>query len=73
MYQQQYRQNTQHHRQTAYSNTTKDFVILYTKLIINIYRVSQNKGVRNGKKGCVTVELIIHPYIIKKIKYVDQF
>ena len=29
-----------------------------------IYRVSQNKGVRDGKKGCVTVQLIIHPYII---------
>ena len=28
------------------------------------YMVSQNKGVRNGKKGYVTVKLIIHPYII---------
>ena len=28
------------------------------------YRVSQNKGVRNGRKGCITVKLIIHPYII---------
>ena len=34
------------------------------KNLMQRYRVSQNKGVRNAKKGCITVKIIIHPYII---------
>ena len=48
----------------AYPVTKRRLTCVLVILCIHTYRASQNKGVQIGKKGCVAVKLIIHPYII---------